>query len=139
MSNPKILVVDDEEQNLKLISMWLIPLGYDVDFASNGEDAVKKCLDTKPDLVILDIMMPVMDGYEACKRIKADLDMASTPIIMVTALHDQESRLKGLNAGANEFLSKPIDNSELTLRVWKETRSPRRSGPSAAIPGHAMR
>lgn len=117
MRNEKILIVDDEEPNLKMLSMRLITLGYDVVFASNGEEAVKKCLDTRPDLIILDIMMPVMDGYEACRRIKADVDVANTPIIMVTALDDRESKLKGLEAGANEFLSKPIDRLELTIRV----------------------
>jgi putative two-component system response regulator len=117
MNNETILVVDDEDANLQLLSMWLVPLGYDIVFASNGKDAVQKCLETRPDLVILDIMMPIMDGYEACRIIKADPEMANTPIIMVTALHDRESKLKGLEAGANEFLSKPIDQSELTIRV----------------------
>ena len=92
-------------------------LGYDIELASNGEEAVQKARDSRPDLIILDIMMPVMDGYEACKRIKADLDTANIPIIMVTALNDRESKLKGLEAGANEFLSKPIDQSELNIRV----------------------
>lgn len=117
MSNEKILIVDDEEVNLKVMSMLLTSRGYEVDFASNGEEAVKKSLALRPDLVILDIMMPVMDGYEACRRIKAGVDTANTPIIMVTALHDRESKLKGLEVGANEFLSKPIDHSELTMRV----------------------
>lgn len=117
MAKEKILIVDDEEQNLELISMLVIDLGYEAVLASNGEEAVKKCLDTRPDLVILDIMMPFMDGYEVCRHIKANLDTANTPIIMVSALHDRESMLKGLEVGANEFLSKPIDRSELTLRV----------------------
>ncbi len=113
----KILIVDDEDANLRLLTQWLIPLGYAIEIASNGEEAVRKARDSRPDLIILDIMMPVMDGYEACKRIKADLDTANTPIIMVTALHDKESKLKGLEAGANEFLSKPIDRSELIIRA----------------------
>jgi putative two-component system response regulator len=117
MNNETILVVDDEDANLQLLSMWLIPLGYNIVFASNGKDAVQKCLEARPDLVILDIMMPIMDGYEACKIIKADPETANTPIIMVTALHDRESKLKGLEVGANEFLSKPIDQSELIIRV----------------------
>jgi len=117
MSNPKILVVDDEEQNLKLISMWLIPLGYDVDFASNGKEAVLQSKRYKPDLIILDIMMPGMWGYEACEIIKADPDTANIPVICVTALPDKASKLKGLTAGANDFLTKPIDKTELTVRV----------------------
>jgi putative two-component system response regulator len=117
MGNEKILIVDDDEPNVKLLINWLVSEGYDIESAVNGEEAVQKSSEYRPDLVILDIMMPVMDGYEACRRIKADLDTANTPIIMVTALHDRESKLKGLNAGANEFLSKPIDLSELKLRV----------------------
>ena len=117
MPNEKILLVDDEENNLKLLSHWLISLGYDIDLASNGEEGVKKCMSARPDLVILDIMMPVMDGYEACRRIKAAPETKNIPVILVTALQDRESKLKGLSAGANEFLSKPIDQAELTMRV----------------------
>ena len=113
----KILIVDDESVNLRLLTKWLIPLGYDIELASNGEEAVQKAKASRPDLILLDIIMPVIDGYEACKRIKADLDTANIPIIMITALNDRESKLKGLEAGANEFLSKPIDRSELNIRV----------------------
>jgi putative two-component system response regulator len=117
MANEKILLIDDEENNLKLLSHWLISLGYDIDLASNGKDGVEKCAGARPDLVILDIMMPVMDGYEACRLIKADPLTKNIPVILVTALQDRESKLKGLSAGANEFLSKPIDQAELTMRV----------------------
>ena len=68
----KILIVDDEDVNLRMLSQWLIPLGYDIEVASNGEEAVQKAGDYRPDLIILDLMMPVMDGYEACRLIKAD-------------------------------------------------------------------
>ena len=117
MSNEKILIVDDEEPNAKLLVNWLVSMGYGIATAANGADAVRKSVEYRPDLIILDIMMPVMDGYEACRRIKTNLDTANTPIIIVTALSDRESKLKGLEAGANEFLSKPIDRSELTIRV----------------------
>ncbi len=117
MPGEKILVVDDEEVNIKVLNSWLVPLGYEIAAADNGADAVQKARDLKPDLIILDIMMPFMDGHEACKRIRAEIDTASIPIIMVTALHDRESRIKGLESGANEFLSKPIDRSELVVRV----------------------
>ncbi|MGC2061426.1 MAG: HD domain-containing phosphohydrolase [Thermodesulfovibrionales bacterium] len=113
----KILIVDDEESNLKLLTRWLIPLGYDIELASNGEEALQKTKANRPDLVILDIMMPTMDGYEACSLIKADPETKNIPIIMVTALHDRESKLKGLSVSANDFLSKPIDQAELTIRV----------------------
>ena len=86
----KILIVDDEEANLRLLTQWLVPLGYDIELASNGEEAVRKARDKSPDLIILDIMMPVMDGYEACGIIKAAPETKNIPIIMVTALHDKE-------------------------------------------------
>ena len=117
MSNEKILIVDDEEPNIMFLVNWLVSMGYGIATAANGADAVRKSVEYRPDLIILDIMMPVMDGYEACRRIKTNLDTANTPIIIVTALSDRESKLKGLEAGANEFLSKPIDRSELTIRV----------------------
>jgi len=113
----KILIVDDEDANLRLLTQWLIPLGYDIELASNGEAAVRKVRDSRPDLIILDIMMPVMDGYEACKILKEDPETKNIPIIMVTALYERETKLKGLTVSANDFLSKPIDQTELTIRV----------------------
>ncbi len=113
----KILIVDDEETNLRLLAQWLVPLGYDVEFALNGKEAVQKTKADRPDLVILDVMMPVMDGYEACGLIKADPGTKNVPVIMVTALQDRESKLKGLSVSASDFLSKPIDQTELTIRV----------------------
>ncbi len=117
MPDEKILLVDDEDSNLRLFTKWLIPLGYDVELASNGEEAVRKVRESKPDLIILDIMMPVMDGFEACKILKEDPKTKNIPIIMVTALHERKSKLKGLSVSANDFLSKPIDQTELTIRV----------------------
>src|ERR1017187_6993665 len=113
----KILIVDDEESNLMLLTQWLIPLGYDIELALNGKEAVQKTRDYRPDLIILDIMMPVMNGYEACSLIKTDPETNNIPVIMVTALNDRESKLKGLSVSANDFLSKPIDQAELTIRV----------------------
>ncbi len=115
--NEKILIVDDEDANLRLLTQWLIPLGYDIEIAANGEEAVRKARESRPDLIILDIMMPVMDGYEACRILKADPETRNIPIIMATALYERDSRLKGLSVSANDFLSKPIDQAELTIRV----------------------
>ena len=117
MSNEKILLVDDEESNLGLLTKWLIPLGYDIEHASNGKEAVLKARNSRPDLIILDIMMPVMDGFEACGILKTNPETKNIPIIMVTALIDRESRLKGLSVAVNDFLAKPIDQTELTIRV----------------------
>ena len=117
MPPEKILIVDDEEINLKIYINYLVTEGYDIDTASNGEEAVQKSKSYMPDLIVLDVIMPVMNGYEACTHIKADSETKNIPIIIATALHDRESKLKGLEAGANDYLSKPIDKAELTIRV----------------------
>lgn len=117
MANEKVLIADDEEPNLRLLSSLLISSGYDIEMASNGIEAVQKSAIYRPDLIILDIMMPVMDGFDACKLIKAAPETKNIPIIIVTALHDRGSKLKGLEAGANDFLSKPIDKAELIIRM----------------------
>lgn len=113
----KILVVDDEEQNRKLLGSLLAAVGYDIETASTGKEAVEKSKTYKPDLILLDIMMPDMDGYEACDLIRTDPETVTIPIVMVTALAERDSKLKGLMVGANDFLTKPIDRAELTLRV----------------------
>ncbi len=113
----KILVVDDEDTNRKLLKILLESLNYVVDTASNGQEALDKVSAELPDLILLDIMMPGMDGYEVCKRLKESPDTSFVPIIILSALADMESRVKGLSMGANDFLSKPFDRSELAVRV----------------------
>jgi cyclic di-GMP phosphodiesterase len=115
--NEKILITDDEATNVRLLSEWLLSMGYDIDVAANGKVAVEKSKTYGPDLIILDIMMPVMDGYEACNLIKSEPKTANIPIVIVTALYDRESKLKALRCGANDFISKPFDRAELTIRV----------------------
>ena len=117
MTYQKILIVDDEEPNLRLLSSLLGALGYHTEVARNGTEAIKKTKTYRPDLILLDIMMPDMDGFEACELLKADAETANIPVVIVTALSDRDSKLKGLNAGANDFLTKPIDRSELTIRL----------------------
>jgi putative two-component system response regulator len=118
IKNPKILLVDDEEKNLKLMGAMLSNYGYTlVETARNGIEALEKLQSFKPDLIFLDIMMPEMDGYEVCRRLREDPSNQYIPVIMVTALSDKESRIKGLEAGANDFLSKPFDSMELMLRA----------------------
>lgn len=113
----KILIVDDEDHNVKLLSSLIEAIGYDIETATNGHDALAMTKEAGPDLVLLDIMMPHMDGYEVCDNIKTDPQIAHIPVIMVTALTDRDSKLKGLNVGANDFLTKPVDRTELILRV----------------------
>ncbi|HBG93260.1 MAG: two-component system response regulator [Nitrospirae bacterium GWF2_44_13] len=113
----RILIADDDEVNLKLIIAMLKHYSYAFETAADGAEALAKAKSFKPDLIFLDIMMPKMDGYEVCKRLKEDAATKQIPVVMVTALADKESRVKGLGMGANDFLSKPIDISELTIRT----------------------
>lgn len=113
----RILVVDDEEKNLKLLSLILSSHDYAFETAKNGNDALRKTKEFSPDIILLDIMMPGMDGYEVCRRLKEDRSTRHIPVVMVTALEDEESKLKGLEAGANDFLSKPVNSAELMVRT----------------------
>lgn len=112
-----ILIVDDESKNRKLLEVLLRPEGYRTRCAANGEDALTSIAQQAPDLILLDIMMPGMDGYQLASILKANPATANIPIIMVTALIDRRARLAGLDAGAEEFLTKPVDRAELWLRV----------------------
>jgi len=114
---PKILIVDDEEKNLKLLGMILQSYNYDYQTAGNGLEALEKTKEYAPDLIFLDIMMPGMDGYETCRRLRKDTATKLIPVVMVTALGDQEARNKGLEAGANDFLTKPVDKTEIAIRA----------------------
>jgi diguanylate cyclase (GGDEF)-like protein len=117
MRSYKILVVDDEEHIRKILRFQLEKHGYTVVTAENGEVALKLVRRECPDLIILDLMMPKVDGYEVCKRIRQDFQMSHIPIIMVTAKSDMPDKIKGLSNGANDYLIKPYANDELLLRV----------------------
>jgi PleD family two-component response regulator len=114
---PKILIVDDEEKNLKLMGMMLQSYGYDFQTAKNGREALEKTKEYSPDMIFLDIMMPEMDGYETCRKLREDPATQFIPVVMVSALGDQEARNKGLEAGANDFLTKPVDKTEIAVRT----------------------
>ncbi len=113
----QILIVDDEIQNRRLLELLLGNDGYQTRSAANGEDALASVAAAAPDLILLDIMMPEMDGYQVASILKASAATANIPIIMVTALIDASARLAGLNAGVEEFLTKPVDRAELSIRV----------------------
>ena len=111
-----MLVVDDQPQNIRLLDAVLTPHGYDVRTATSGEEALDVVHGTDIDLVLLDIVMPGMDGYDVCRRIRQQTETAYLPVVMVTASGD-EQKIKALQAGADDFLTKPIDHSELLARV----------------------
>jgi signal transduction histidine kinase len=113
----RILVADDEEKNRRILRDILENQGHMVMLAEDGQQALEKAFAGSPDVVVLDVMMPKMDGYEVCSQIRKDPRTAHLPILMVTALKDRADRLKGIQAGANDFLTKPIDAEEIRLRV----------------------
>jgi two-component system, sensor histidine kinase and response regulator len=113
----RILVVDDEEPNLRLLSAMLASEGYELISATDGPKALEMTAKAKPDVVLLDVMMPGLSGFEVCRRLKADPDTAAIPVLLVTSLHQRENRLNGMMAGANDFVTKPIDQEDLLLRV----------------------
>ena len=117
MGAATILIVDDEWQNRKLLEALLQPEGYLTVCAASGEEALALVCAKAPDLILLDLMMPQMDGYEVVTRLKSNPATSSIPVIMVTAQIDRNSRVAGLRAGAEEFLTKPVDRIELWLRV----------------------
>ncbi len=118
MTTPaKVLVVDDTPHNVKLLADLLGVKGYAVATAASGEEALAKLATEQPDLVLLDVMMPGLSGYEVCVRIRADPETALLPVVMVTSLDPQQERVKGIEAGADDFLAKPINQPELFARV----------------------
>jgi class 3 adenylate cyclase len=116
-SPPRILIVDDNETNRDILMARLGPQGYDLKQAADGEEALAAAKEHLPDLILLDIMMPKIDGIEVCKRIKNDATMPFTPIILCTAKADSKDVVAGLEAGADEYLTKPIDQLALVARV----------------------
>jgi adenylate cyclase len=113
----KILVVDDTPKNVKLLADLLTVKGYSVVTAASGREALARLESDEPDLVLLDVVMPEMSGYEVCRQIRGNRGSGILPVIMVTALDPAEERIKGLEAGADDFLSKPINQAELLARV----------------------
>lgn len=119
----RILCVDDEDFNLDLLEALLAPHGYETLTALNGREALDVLASKPVDLVLLDINMPVMNGHEVCKKIKTDPQLSHIPVIMITSLDSKENKMKGMESGAEEFLSKPYDQAELLLRIGNILRS----------------
>ncbi len=118
MTHPaKILIVDDEPFNVDYLQQELEDLGYETISAANGQEALEKVAAEAPDLILLDVMMPVMDGFTACRILKANEATQLIPIVIMTVLGGTEDRIKGIKAGADDFLTKPVDQRELLARI----------------------
>jgi len=113
----RVLIVDDERKNRQLIEVMLGEEGYELSTASCGEDALTMIAAQAPDLILLDVMMPGMDGYQVAARIKGEAATAHIPVVILTALGDRNSKSHGLGAGAVEFLTKPVNRAELCACV----------------------
>lgn len=114
---PRLLVVDDNPQNVELLTALMQVEGYEVDVASDGVEALAHMAVSPPDLILLDIMMPKLDGYAVCRRVKEEATTRLVPVVLVTALGAEDARIKGIEAGADDFITKPFSRTELRARV----------------------
>ena len=135
----RILVVDDEEHIRRILKFQLEKNGYSVVTAENGEEALGVVRRSMPDLILLDLMMPKIDGFEVCRRLRADFQTSQIPIIMLTAKRDLPDKIQGLQGGANDYLVKPYSNEELLLRVhnvleWSQNQ--KNANPLTGIAGN---
>ncbi|MBL7975101.1 MAG: response regulator, partial [Candidatus Kapabacteria bacterium] len=112
-----ILIVDDIPQNIQVAATALRSDGFNVSFATSGEEALERVQSIKPDVILLDVMMPGMDGYEVCEKLKANPATNNIPIIFLTALNEIDAAVKGFELGAVDFLNNPFNNAELISRV----------------------
>jgi len=118
MTRPsRILIVDDDPSNVDILEQELEELGYETASATNGQEGLQKVADTTPDLILLDVMMPVMDGFEVCRILKENEETRLIPIVIMTALHAIDDRIKGIEAGADDFMTKPLNGRELQARI----------------------
>src|SRR5574339_1024939 len=117
-----ILIVDDEYSGRETLQSVLEGEGYQLEMAENGVQAIEKAKRLLPDVILLDVMMPGMTGFEVCERIRSDPQVAEIPIIILTALDDRDSLLTGLKSGADDFITKPFDRFELRARLIGITR-----------------
>jgi len=117
MTNGKVLIIDDEPLNIRLLETKLKPSGHGIISADNGLKGIKLALAEQPDIILLDVMMPDMDGYEVTERLKANPVTRNIPIVLITALEGADDKLRGMEAGADDFLSKPINTGELLARM----------------------
>lgn len=116
-SKPRILIADDNPQGVELLEAILMGTGYDIQTAMDGEETLKKVQESKPDVILLDVMMPKLSGFEVCKKLKSDPKTSDIVILMVTALDQPRDIDRAVDAGTNDFLTKPINKADLLKRV----------------------
>src|SRR5436190_7742796 len=136
----RILVIDDEPINHQLVAHALIPLQCEIHFAENGKAGISQARGLKPDLIITDVMMPDINGYEVARTLRREPQFAATPILVLTAQSGLQDKLKSFEAGADDHITKPFDPAELVVRVTSLLRrmeSVKSSGHSAAAPDGA--
>ena len=121
-SQAKILIVDDEADNIRILEVLLLRRGYTVIKARNGAEALQQVYSEQPDIILLDVMMPIMDGFEVCKILKDNPETRLIPVVIMTALGQVEDRVKGIEAGADDFLTKPVHRDELLARIQTSLR-----------------
>ena len=117
IAGSKILIADDNLQNCELLDAYLSEEDYDISMAFDGQQTLEKVIENEPDLILLDIMMPRLSGYEVCQQLKGDAKTKNIAILMVTALNEKGDIEKAVIAGCDDFLSKPVNNLELKIRV----------------------
>ena len=122
-SDSHILVVEDDEKSRRLLLDFLKAYGYQMSEAVDGEEALRLISETPPDLILLDVMMPKLDGFEVCRRVKEDERTQMIPVLLVTALSDRADLLRGISAGATDFITKPVDTLEILFRVRNALRT----------------
>lgn len=117
LSGSRVLIADDNEQNRELLDAYLADEGYEILMANDGRETMDVVEASQPDLILLDIMMPRMSGYEVCEQVKSSPDTQAIPVLMVTALNEMGDIEKAVNAGCDDFLTKPVNQLELKTRV----------------------
>jgi CheY-like chemotaxis protein len=127
-ARPRILIADDNPQGVELLEAYLAGTDYDVAIATDGEETLARVRDWRPDLILLDVMMPKISGFEVCKRLRADPATRDIAILMVTALDQNADIDRAVDAGTHDFLSKPIDRDQLLLRVRALLKSRHKAG-----------
>jgi DNA-binding response OmpR family regulator len=126
---PRVLIADDNPEGVELLEAYLSGTDYDIQTAHDGEETLRKVQEAKPDLILLDIMMPKISGFEVCKRLKADAKTRDIVVLMVTALDQHSDIDRAVDAGTDDFLTKPINKAELLLRVKAALESRKHADP----------